>query len=57
MVPREIAHHFIPTKILVTADFSSSSDAALETAVDLAQHLYLLNAIPMLPMGTKTVLP
>src|ERR1019366_10202614 len=32
---------------------------ALETASDLAQHfhaeLYLLNVIPMLPMGTKTV--
>ena len=51
--------HFIPTKILVPIDFSSSSDAALETASNLAQHfhaeLYLLNVIPMLPMGTKTV--
>ena len=51
--------HFIPTKILVPIDFSSSSDAALETASDLAQHfhaeLYLLNVVPMLPMGTKTV--
>ncbi|MFZ1916566.1 MAG: universal stress protein [Terriglobales bacterium] len=51
--------HFIPTKILVPIDFSSSSDAALETASDLAQHfhaeLYLLNVIPMLPVGTKTV--
>ncbi|MGB8060279.1 MAG: universal stress protein [Candidatus Sulfotelmatobacter sp.] len=54
-----IASHFIPTKILVPVDFSSSSDDALETAADLAQHfhaeLYLLNVIPMLPMGTKTV--
>jgi nucleotide-binding universal stress UspA family protein len=53
------APHFIPTKILVPVDFSSSSDAALETASDLAQHfhaeLYLLNVIPMLPMGTKAV--
>jgi nucleotide-binding universal stress UspA family protein len=51
--------HFIPTKILVPIDFSSSSDAALETASDLAQlfhaELYLVNVIPMLPMGTKTV--
>jgi nucleotide-binding universal stress UspA family protein len=43
----------------VPVDFSSSSDAALETASDLAQHfhaeLYLLNVIPMLPTGTKTV--
>jgi nucleotide-binding universal stress UspA family protein len=56
---QEIASHFIPTKILVPVDFSSSSDAALETASDLALHfhaeLYLLNVIPMLPMGTKTV--
>jgi hypothetical protein len=53
------APHFVPTKILVPVDFSSSSDAALETASDLAQHfhaeLYLLNVIPMLPVGTKTV--
>jgi nucleotide-binding universal stress UspA family protein len=51
--------HFIPTKILVPVDFSASSDAALETASELAQHfhaeLYLLHVIPMLPMGTKTV--
>jgi nucleotide-binding universal stress UspA family protein len=53
------ASHFIPTRILVPLDFSSSSDAALETASDLAQHfhaeIFLLNVIPMLPMGTKTV--
>jgi nucleotide-binding universal stress UspA family protein len=59
MVPQVTASHFIPTKILVPVDFSSSSDAALETASDLAQHfhaeLYLLNVIPMLPTGTKTV--
>ena len=58
MVPQGTASHFIPTKILVPIDFSSSSDAALETASDLAQHfhaeLYLLNVIPLLPMGTKT---
>jgi nucleotide-binding universal stress UspA family protein len=35
-----IASHFIPTKILVPVDFSSSSDAALETASDLAQHFH-----------------
>jgi nucleotide-binding universal stress UspA family protein len=59
MVPQATASHFIPTKILVPVDFSSSSDSALETASDLAQHfhaeLYLLNVIPMLPTGTKTV--
>ena len=59
IMPQATTPHFIPTKILVPVDFSSSSDAALETASDLAQHfhaeLYLLNVIPMLPMGTKTV--
>ena len=58
-MPQATTPHFIPTKILVPVDFSSSSDAALETASDLAHHfhaeLYLLNVIPMLPMGTKTV--
>ena len=58
-MPQAAASHFVPTKTLVPIDFSSSSDAALETASDLAQHfhaeLYLLNVIPMLPMGTKTV--
>jgi len=51
------ASHFIPKRILVPLDFSSSSDAALETASDLAQHfhaeLYLVNVVAMLPMGTK----
>src|ERR1035438_771157 len=59
IMPQATTPHFIPTKILVPIDFSSSSDAALETASDLAQHfhaeLYLVNVIPMLPMGTKTV--
>jgi nucleotide-binding universal stress UspA family protein len=58
-MPQATTPHFIPTKILVPIDFSSSSDAAVETASDLAQHfhaeLYLLNVIPMFPMGTKTV--
>jgi len=53
------ASHFIPKRILVPLDFSSSSDAALETASDLAQHfhaeLYLVNVVAMLPMGTKIV--
>ena len=51
--------HFIPTRILVPLDFSSSSDAAFETASDLAQHfhaeIYLVNVVAMLPMGTKIV--
>jgi nucleotide-binding universal stress UspA family protein len=59
IMPQATTPHFIPTKILVPIDFSSSSDAALETASDLAQHFHaelcLLNVIPMLPMGTRTV--
>jgi nucleotide-binding universal stress UspA family protein len=59
IMPQATTPHFIPTKILVPIDFSSSSDAALETASDLAQHFHaelcLLNVIPMLPMGAKTV--
>jgi hypothetical protein len=47
MVPQGTASHF-PTKILVPVDFSSSSDAPLETASDLALHfhaeLYLLSS-------------
>lgn len=52
------AHAFpsIPTKILLPIDFSSSSQAALEMAADLAKHfgaeLYLLNVIPMFPTTT-----
>jgi nucleotide-binding universal stress UspA family protein len=46
----------IPTKILVPTDFSSSSQAALEMAADLALHfhaeLYLVNVIPMFPTTT-----
>ncbi|MGA2416496.1 MAG: universal stress protein [Candidatus Sulfotelmatobacter sp.] len=53
------ASHFIPTRILVPLDFSSSSDAVLETASDLAQHfhaeIYLVHVVAMLPMGTNTV--
>jgi nucleotide-binding universal stress UspA family protein len=46
----------IPTKILLPIDFSPSSQAALETASDLAHHfhaeLYLVNVIPMFPTTT-----
>jgi nucleotide-binding universal stress UspA family protein len=41
----------IPTKILLPIDFSSSSQAALETAADLALHfhaeLFLVNVLPL----------
>ena len=46
----------IPTKILLPIDFSPSSQAALETAADLASHfsakLYLVNVIPFFPTTT-----
>ena len=46
----------IPTKILLPIDFSPSSQAALEMAADLADHLhaelYLVNVIPMFPTTT-----
>ena len=46
----------IPTKILLPIDFSSSSQAALEMAADLAEHfqaeLYLVNVIPFFPTST-----
>lgn len=46
----------IPTKILLPIDFSSSSQAALEMAADLAEHfyahLYLVNVIPIFPTTT-----
>ena len=47
---------FCPTKILLPIDFSLSSQVALETAADLAQHfhaeLYLVNVIPFFPTST-----
>ena len=46
----------IPTKILLPIDFSSSSQAALEMAADLAKHfhaeLHLVHVIPMFPAST-----
>lgn len=46
----------IPSRILLPIDFSPSSQAALEMAVDLAQHfqaeVYLVNVIPMFPTTT-----
>ena len=46
----------IPKRILLPTDFSSSADAALEMATDLAQHFHaelcLLNVIPVFPTTT-----
>ncbi len=55
---QQSACHFMPTKILLPIDFSSSSYAALEAAKDLAQHyqaeLCLLHVVPMLPTSIET---
>lgn len=46
----------VPSKILLPIDFSPSSQAALETAADLALHFHaelcLLNVLPMFPSTT-----
>jgi len=48
----------IPTKILLPIDFSSSSDAALQMATDLAQHfhaeLFLLHVVAIFSLDTGT---
>ena len=55
-MPEARAFRSIPTRILLPIDFSPSSQAALQTAADLAQHLqaelYLVNVIPMFPTTT-----
>ena len=55
-MPEAHSSSSIPTKILLPIDFSPSSQAALETASDLAKHfhaeLYLVNVIPMFPATT-----
>ena len=55
-MPEVQSSAFIPTTILLPIDFSSSSQAALETAADLAKHfhaeLHLVNVIPMFPTTT-----
>jgi nucleotide-binding universal stress UspA family protein len=56
VMPEVHAFPTIPTKMLLPIDFSPSSQAALEMAVDLAQHfraeLYLVNVIPFFPTTT-----
>ena len=55
-MPEVHAFPSIPTKILLPIDFSSSSQAALEMAADLAKHfhaeLHLVHVIPMFPAST-----
>jgi nucleotide-binding universal stress UspA family protein len=53
--------YFKPSRILVPVDFSASSDAALETAVELAQQyeaeLFLLHVVPVLTLIPGTGYP
>src|ERR1039458_2700069 len=55
-MPAVHAFSSIPKKILLPIDFSPSSQAALEMAVDLAKHfhaeLHLVNVIPYFPTTT-----
>jgi nucleotide-binding universal stress UspA family protein len=55
-MPEDYVSPSIPTKILLPIDFSPSSQMALETAADLAQHfhaeLFLVNVIPFFPATT-----
>jgi len=55
-MPEARAFPSIPTKILLPIDFSSSSQAALEMAADLAEHFHaelcLVNVIPVFPTTT-----
>jgi nucleotide-binding universal stress UspA family protein len=56
-MPERHALKSIPTKILLPIDFSPSSQAALETAADLALHfhaeLFLVNVIPLFSTFTS----
>jgi nucleotide-binding universal stress UspA family protein len=60
-MPQTLASQFAPTKIIVPIDFSPSSEAALNAATGLAQQfhaeIYLLHAIPMLPITTGMEFP
>ena len=56
VLSKDLATASIPTKILLPIDFSSSSQAALDMAADLAEHfhaeLLLVNVIPIFPTTT-----
>jgi nucleotide-binding universal stress UspA family protein len=53
--------YFKPAKIMVPTDFSPSSDRALASATDLAEHyhahLFLLHVIPAFPVTTGLEFP
>jgi nucleotide-binding universal stress UspA family protein len=58
---KPLSLHFEPSRILVPVDFSPSSEAALETAVELAQHykaeVLLLHVVPVLTLIPGTDYP
>ena len=53
---QRLAPYSVPTKMLLPIDFSSSSDAALQMATDLAQHFHaelcLLHVVPIFSLDT-----
>jgi nucleotide-binding universal stress UspA family protein len=58
-MPERPVSKSIPTKILLPIDFSQSSQAALDTAADLALHfdaeLFLVNVIPFFSTFTTEI--
>jgi nucleotide-binding universal stress UspA family protein len=56
LMSQRLAPYSVPTKILLPIDFSSSSDAALQMATDLAQHFHaelcLLHVVPIFSLDT-----
>jgi nucleotide-binding universal stress UspA family protein len=53
---QRLAPYSVPTKMLLPIDFSSSSDAALQMATDLAQHFHaelcLLHVVPIFSLDS-----
>lgn len=57
-MPEVPAFPSIPTKILLPIDFSSSSQAALEMAADLAEHFHAeLRFVDVIPFFPTTTVP
>jgi nucleotide-binding universal stress UspA family protein len=58
IMSQRLAPYSVPTKMLLPIDFSSSSDAALQMATDLAQHFHaelcLLHVVPIFALDTGT---
>jgi nucleotide-binding universal stress UspA family protein len=56
IMSQRLAPYSVPTKMLLPIDFSSSSDAALQMATDLAQHFHaelcLLHVVPIFSLDS-----